>query len=141
MQCDQMLTNMRFRLFLIHPKIVVVVVVDDAHIYPPVTGQRQTLTVGRSANFSLQRLLRAWRNPHLLRSFRRSNVSVDFFKFLPTEFAACSKPPSRDNHRQAFTDKIPNWTKSRIEQNPERTKSRIGQNPEWTKSRIGQNPE
>ena len=26
--------------------------------------------------------------------------SVDFFKFLPTEFAACSKPPSRDNYRK-----------------------------------------
>ena len=26
--------------------------------------------------------------------------SVDFFKFLLTEFAACSKPPSRDNYRK-----------------------------------------
>ena len=24
----------------------------------------------------------------------------DFFEFLPTEFAACSKPPSKDNHRK-----------------------------------------
>ena len=31
-----------------------------------------------------------------------SNVSVDFFEFLPTEFAACSKPPSKDNYRKAF---------------------------------------
>ena len=36
----------------------------------------------------------------MLRSFRRSNDPVDFFEFLSTEFAACSKPPSRDNHRQ-----------------------------------------
>ena len=28
-------------------------------------------------------------------------VHVEFFVFLPTEFAACSKPPSTDNHRQA----------------------------------------
>ena len=30
-----------------------------------------------------------------------SSVPMDFFKFLSTEFAACSKPPSRDNHRKA----------------------------------------
>ena len=41
-----------------------------AHIYPPVTGQRQTLTCWRSAHFSLPRLLRDCRNPQLLRSFR-----------------------------------------------------------------------
>ena len=41
------------------------------------------------------------RNPHLLRSFRRSNVPVDFFEFLSTEFAACPKPSSRDNHCKA----------------------------------------
>ena len=72
-----------------------------ARIYPPVTGQSQTLTVGRSAYFSLHWLLRAWRNLHLIWSFLRSKVSVDFFELLPTEFAACSKPPSRDNHRKA----------------------------------------
>ena len=48
-------------------------------------------------------------------------------------------------------DKIPNWTKSRMDeilngqnheqQNPELDKIPNGQNPEWTKSRIGQNPE
>ena len=31
-----------------------------------------------------------------------SNISVDIFEFLSTEFAACSKPPSIDNHRKAF---------------------------------------
>ena len=30
-----------------------------------------------------------------------SNIPVDFFLFLSTEFAAYSKPPSRDNHRKA----------------------------------------
>jgi len=28
-------------------------------------------------------------------------VSCCFFRFLTTEFAACLKPPSRDNHRKA----------------------------------------
>ena len=32
------------------------------HIYSPVSGQSQTLTVGRYAHFSLQLLLRAWKN-------------------------------------------------------------------------------
>ena len=45
----------------------------------------------------------------------------------------------------SFTDKIPNWTKTRIGQNPKLDKIPNGQNPEWTKSRmtksqIGQNP-
>ena len=30
------------------------IVVVVAHIYPPVTGQRQTLTIPRSTHFSLQ---------------------------------------------------------------------------------------
>ena len=57
------------------------------HFYPPVTRSCLTLNIGRSAHFSLQWLLRAWRNPHLLRSFQWSNVSVNFFEFLSTEFA------------------------------------------------------
>ena len=36
-----------------------------------------------------------------LRSFQWSNVPVDFFELLSTEFAACSKSQSRDNHRKA----------------------------------------
>ena len=28
------------------------------------------------------------------------NVPADFFEFLSTEFAACSKPPSKNNHRK-----------------------------------------
>ena len=31
----------------------------------------------------------------------RYNVPVDFSEFLPTKFAACSKPPSRKNHLKA----------------------------------------
>ena len=34
-------------------------------------------------------------------SYDSINVSVDFFEYLFSEFAACSKPPSRDNHRKA----------------------------------------
>ena len=81
-----------------HNDLVVIVV----HIYPPVAGQCQTLTIGRSAYTSLQSLLCATRNSHLLRNFQRSKVSVDFFDFLSKEFAACSKPPNRDNHRKAY---------------------------------------
>ena len=76
-------------------------VVVLAHIYPPVTGQRQTLNIERRAHFLLQWLLRGWRNQYLLRTLQWSNVPVDFFEFLSTEFAACSKPPSRDNHHEA----------------------------------------
>ena len=36
----------------------------------------------------------------MLRSFQQSNVAADFFEFLSTEFAASSKPPSRDNYRK-----------------------------------------
>ena len=49
--------------------------------------------------------------------------------------SSCFRGLGQSPNGQPFTDKIPNWTKSRS------TKSRIGQNPEWTKSRIGQNPE
>ena len=31
-----------------------------------------------------------------------SNVPVDFFEFLSTKFAACSKPPSRDNYKTSY---------------------------------------
>ena len=71
------------------------------HSYLTVTRQCQTLTIGRSAHFSLQWLLCAWRNLHLLRSFQWSNVHLDFFEFLSIEFAACSKLPNRDNHHKA----------------------------------------
>ena len=39
-----------------------VIVVVITHIYPPFTGERQTLNIGRSAHFSLQLILRGWRN-------------------------------------------------------------------------------
>ena len=83
-------------------------VVVVAHIHLAVTGQRQTLTVGRSAPFSFHWLLHAWRNSHLPRSLHRSNVSVNFFEFSPTEFAVCSKPPSRNAHQVSYLGG--NWT-------------------------------
>ena len=46
-----------------------IVVVAVAHIYPPVTGQRQTLTCWTIRTLFITGLLRDWRNPHLLRSF------------------------------------------------------------------------
>ena len=45
-----------------------------------------------------------------------STSAVDFFEFLSTEFAACSKPSSRDNHRKASNprtqqrDQSAGWT-------------------------------
>ena len=38
-----------------------------------------------------------WTNPHLLRSWPFSKFSGWRFDFFPRKFAACSKPPSRDN--------------------------------------------
>ena len=90
--------NWLAKILIMRTRFVVVVV---AHIHPPVTGQLQTLNIERSTHFSLQWLLRSWWNPHLLKSFQWSNVSVDFFELLPTEFASFSKPPSRDNYRKA----------------------------------------
>ena len=75
-------------------------------IIATVTGQRQTLIVGRPAHFFLAMTTgTSWLEesaPTVLRSFQRSNVPVNFFEFLPTESAACSEPPSRDNSRKAF---------------------------------------
>ena len=45
--------------------------------------------------FLLLWLLHDWRNSHLLRNFLWSNVPVDFFEFLSTKFAACSKLRNR----------------------------------------------
>ena len=53
-----------------YSKTTVVVV---AHIYPPVTGQHQTPTYWTIRTLLItttERLLRDWRNPQLLRSFR-----------------------------------------------------------------------
>ena len=57
------------------------------HLYPPITRKR------RCAIF--------WTNPHPLRSWPFSKLSCWRFDFFPRKFAACSKPPSRDNHRKA----------------------------------------
>ena len=80
---------------LSYSKIVVVIVAVEEHNYLPVTGQPQTLSIGRSAHFSLQHLLRVRRNQHRLRRFQWPNVPADIFEFLSTEFAACLKLPSR----------------------------------------------
>ena len=69
----------------------------------PESGQHQTPNIGQTAHFLLQfssHFRHGWGNLHLLRSFQGSNVPVNFFKFLSIEFAACSKPPSRDSHRK-----------------------------------------
>ena len=71
------------------------------HVYPPVSRKRQTLTDWMITHFSLQRLLRAWRNLAPAGSFLLSNFPVDFFESLSTKWDACSKPPSSDNHRKA----------------------------------------
>ena len=42
------------------------------HVCSAVTGQRQTLTIGRSAHFSFQEIVHVKRILHLLRSFQRS---------------------------------------------------------------------
>ena len=64
--------------------------IDDdwlVHLYPPITRKR------RCAIF--------WTNPHPLRSWPFSKFSCWRFDFFPRKFAACSKPPSRDNYRKA----------------------------------------
>jgi len=56
-------------------------------VYPPVTRtQRWRYILDESAS---------------ARVFSIFEFSVYFFDFLPLKFAACSKPPSRDNHRKA----------------------------------------
>ena len=57
------------------------------HLYPPITRKR------RCAVFRT--------NPHPLRSWPFSKLSCWRFDFFPRKFAACSKPPSRDNYRKA----------------------------------------
>ena len=70
------------------------------------TGSRQTLIIEWSVHTLLIAIItRVWTNAHLLRSFWWSNVLVDFFEFLPIEFAAYSKPPSRNNHRKVVLSK------------------------------------
>ena len=76
-------------------------------VYRPVTGQRQTLTNGRSAYFialttwSLEESAPAYEFPAI-------QGSCQFLReFLSTEFAACLKPPSRDNYRhQAISGRV-----------------------------------
>ena len=73
-----------------------------AHIYLPVTGKLQTLillndpTASDTFNCNDYFVIR-----RIQTCLGVSNVLVDFFELFSTEFAACSKPPSRDNHRKA----------------------------------------
>ena len=83
------------------------IVVDEVHTYPLVTGQRQTLGIRRSAQFSLQWLLCACRNPLLRRNFLQSDVLMD--SCPPTAITVFSKPASRNNHCKAFCL----WTQQR----------------------------
>ena len=41
--------------------------------------------------------------------------SCGFFEFLSMEFAACSKPPSRDNHQKASDPRTPHRDQMRVE--------------------------
>ena len=59
------------------------------------------IAISAAVFIAISTVLRVWRNLHLLRSYQSSNVLVDFFEFLSTEFAAYSKQPSRSNHRKA----------------------------------------
>ena len=68
-----------------------------------------------SAHFSLQWLLRVWRNLHLLRSFLRSNVLQNFFEFLSTEFAVCSKPQPETIIAKRLIQERNNMTRMRVE--------------------------
>ena len=68
------------------------------HIYPFFIGHRQTLTVEdphtfQSVNYFLFGKIRACQ--------RVSLNSLIIFEFLSTDFCACSKTPSRDNHYKA----------------------------------------
>ena len=60
------------------------------HLYPPVTGQRQTLNC-----WKIRTLLNVI---SCLEEFPL--VSVGFSKSYPLKFAACSKLPSKSNHRE-----------------------------------------
>ena len=57
------------------------------HLYPPITRKRRCAML--------------WTNPHPLRSWPFSTLSCWRFDFFSRKFAACSKPPSRDNYRKA----------------------------------------
>ena len=56
----------------------------------------------------------AYGNPHLLKGFQYFNVPKDFFESLSAEFAACSKPQSRDNHPKAPYEGRNNLTRAGV---------------------------
>ena len=57
------------------------------HLYPPITRKRRCAML--------------WTNPHPLRSWLFSKLYSWRLDFFPHKFAACSKPPSRDNYCKA----------------------------------------
>ena len=59
------------------------IVVVVARICLPVTGQRQTLTIGRVRTFFIAMTTSCLdESAHLLNSFQRSNVPLDVFQIL-----------------------------------------------------------
>ena len=95
-------------------------IVAGVHVCLPVNGQRQPKILVWSAFFLWRWLFRARRNQHLLRSFHWFDFHMNLFEYwicsLSIEFAACLKPPSKDNHRKAsyartqHRDQGANWT-------------------------------
>ena len=78
-----------------------IIVVVAAHIYPPVTGLRQTLTLGRSAHFLFALTTSCWEKSSPASEFLDIQCSCGFFRNY------CSKPPpNRDNHRKASFSKM-----------------------------------
>ena len=112
------------------------------------TGQHHSLTIGWSAHFHCDNFV-FWRNPLLLKSFQWSNISVGVFEFLFFEFAACSKPPSRDNYRKAFypttqlRDQKAGWIQRAIrvvgKTTPLRTRPLCQISTEWSESHCAPN--
>ena len=86
----------------------VVHIVRVGYIDPPVTRQRQALTVARSAHFIVITVS--------CLAFPAIQRFCGFFRIPVHKFAGCSKPPSRDNHRKASyprtqqCDQSTNWT-------------------------------
>ena len=88
---------MEIQAFNVKSAFTIVVVL--VYVYSLFTGQRRTLSIEQSAHVSL------WQLAYFINGCIRTclGVSIDIIHLflLSTEFAACWKPPSRDNHRKA----------------------------------------
>ena len=62
------------------------------HLYPSITIKQPCAML--------------WTNPHPLRSWPFPKLSSRRFDFFPRKFAACSKPPSRDNYRKVSYPRV-----------------------------------